>query len=200
MPVLAAVGSTITLIICVTEFRDIEWKNLGTLLFSSLIGIPLGIYILAKVDTHLVLFALGLIVVFFSVYTLFLKSEAAEISEKMGSLFGVAGGVLGGAFNMHGLPIAMYGGLRRWSPRQFRLLISSFFLPTGLVGIFGHWYAGLWNDSFQATYIMAIGPAVVAMYVGKWINSQLHPERFNKLIWAIVMVLGGLLVWRNMLI
>ncbi len=198
VPVLAAVGSTITIVICATEFRKIEWKSLGSLLISSVIGIPIGVYILAKADTAAVLLLLGGIVTLFSAFTLFLKRSNMEIDSRFSPLFGFAGGVLGGAFNMYGLPIAMYGGLRKWSPAQFRLLISSFFLPTGLIGIAGHWYAGLWNGQFRVTYLAAVLPAIGAMYAGKWLNGKIHPERFNKLIWIMVMTLGMLLAFRNL--
>lgn len=197
VPVLAAVGSTITLLICLIDFKSIEWGNVAKLLIPAVLGIPFGVYVLAYLPSEIVLFSLGIVVCCFATYTLFLKRKTLQVSETWGIGFGFAGGVLGGAFNMYGLPVAMFGGLRKWNPGQFRLLLSSFFLPTGLLGIAGHWYVGLWQGSFLHTYLLAIGPSLVAMYVGKKINQRISPEKFQKVIWIFVLILGGLLIYRN---
>lgn len=197
VPVLAAIGSTITLLICVIDFRSIEWNNVAKLLVPAILGIPVGIHILAFLPTSIVLFGLGTVVCCFAAYTLFVKREEYSVSENMGIGFGFAGGVLGGAFNMYGLPVAMFGGLRRWKPAQFRILLSSFFLPTGLIGITGHWYVGLWQGAFFNTYLLALGPSLVAMYLGKKLNQRISPEKFQWIIWTFVLILGGLLVFRN---
>ena len=96
VPVLAAVGSTITLLICLIDYKTIEWGNVTKLLVPAIAGIPFGVYILASLPSGIVLFGLGIIVCAIAAYTLFLARHEYNVSENAGIAFGFVGACLAG--------------------------------------------------------------------------------------------------------
>jgi hypothetical protein len=89
---------------------------------------------------------------------------------------------------MNGPPLAIYGSLRGWSPKQFRATLQGYFLPASLVGMCGYGIAGLWTARVNHFYFWSLPAVVIATLLGRTINHRLHPHRF---LW---MVHGGLLV------
>jgi uncharacterized membrane protein YfcA len=61
--VLAAVGSSMSLVICLMQITQLEWRGLGRLLIPAAIGMPLGIYGLTSLPQSLNMIALGSLVV-----------------------------------------------------------------------------------------------------------------------------------------
>jgi uncharacterized membrane protein YfcA len=194
VPVLTAAATIFSFIMCVIEFKIIDWKQTALLIVSCFIGSPIGIYGLTQLDQSMVLSILGAVIISFSLFTIFVNLDDKNIPKPWGGFFGFIGGILGGAFNMNGVPVAMFGRLRHWSPIKFRAIMAGFFFPTCAIAAFGHYYAGLWTGQFYASFSYAILPSIAMLFLGKWINQRIPADRFHKIIWSIVLVLGIVLI------
>lgn len=83
--------------------------------------------------------ALGLIIISYSVYSLIGKRK---ISLKKDSLFGFSFADLfpdffGGAYGLDGPPLVIYSNMRAWTSPYFRATLQAYFLPAGIIGMFG---------------------------------------------------------------
>jgi uncharacterized protein len=109
--------------------------------------------------------------------------------------FGFIAGGLGGAYNMSGAPVVVYGTLRRWPPAEFRASIHGFYLPTGLVTLAGHGIGGLWTDTVWQITLAALPLAVVAVLLGERLNRAIPSEKFAPLIHTSLILLGAALLF-----
>ncbi|MCK5746808.1 MAG: sulfite exporter TauE/SafE family protein [Oricola sp.] len=122
--------------------RDVHFGEAAGLILSAAAGVPLGIFILAHAPRGPLLVALGLLIAAFSLYSL-LRPPAKELKDRRwGFVAGFLGGILGGAYNIPGPPVILYGAMRRWSPARFLGVTQAFFLPLAIMIGAGHALAG----------------------------------------------------------
>jgi uncharacterized protein len=133
-PVAVLVSITVAAIIVAQDWRDVQVPITVWLVLSSMIGIPLGLLLLRTISESFVKGGLGVVVAAFATATLLNRGAYELKDDRLAWVFGVAAGILGGAYGMNGPPLVVYGALRRWSPGQFRATLQGYFLPASVMG------------------------------------------------------------------
>jgi uncharacterized membrane protein YfcA len=182
--------------IILQDRRHVEWGSAIGLILPSLIGIPLGLLLLAKGDSHLVRLILGIIIVVFSAYSLTGDVKSRLPRSHWGWLIGCGflSGVLGGAFGMNGPPLAFYGALRRWSPQRFRATLQGYFLPASAAGLLGYFALGLMGGAVTRYFLLSLPGAAVAFSLGRAINQRLKDHDFIRFVYVGLIVIGTVLI------
>ncbi len=195
-PLAVLFSVTVAGVIVIQDWRKIQIRSAAGLVISSLFGIPLGLLLLTRVNSHLVKMILGLIVAGFSIYSLTAKLKLHLEKDHPIWLLGAGfcSGILGGAYGMNGPPLAVYGSLRRWSPQHFRATLQGYFLPASLVGLIGYAAIGLWVPAVTRYFLLSLPGAVVAIIIGRALNHRLRGDRFFRYVYAGLIVIGGVLV------
>jgi len=172
------------------NWRDVNLGDGWRLIVGGFIGIPLGLTILHNLPESTILMALGIILIGYGLYNLLTPLMPQLKTETYSFVFGFFAGLLGGAYNVHGPPLVVYGSLRRWSPEQFRVTLQSYFLPAGLFVLFGHIRAGsLTIDSLKLCII--VQPAVIgATILGGYLNHRIPHTEFKRIIYVFLVIIG----------
>lgn len=194
-PLVAFIGPTISILILARSWRRVEYKTAGRLVAATLLGIPFGVYGLARLPEAPLKIALGLIILFYGAFGL-ARPQAKLKNEKawMPWALGASAGVLGGAYNTNGPPIVAYGMLRGWPPESFRATLQGYFLPTGLAILAGHGLAGLWTGEVLRSYVLALPAIVLGVFLGGLLHRKLSHAVFARLAYALFAAMGALLV------
>jgi uncharacterized membrane protein YfcA len=200
-PLVAFMGPTISILILARSWQKVEFGTAGRLVAATLLGIPVGVYGLARLPEAPLKIALGLTILFYGVFGL-ARPHARLRREKrwMPWLLGASAGVLGGAYNTNGPPIVAYGMLRGWPPESFRATLQGYFLPTGLAILAGHGLAGLWTVTVLKSYIYCLPAILLGVFLGGLLNKKLTHEIFAKLVYASLTAMGAFLLLREFLI
>jgi len=198
-PLVAFVGPTISILILARDWRRVEFRSAGPLIAATLLGIPVGIYGLARLPEAPLKIALGSIILIYGLFGLArpgtrLKGERPAFPW----IIGWSAGVLGGAYNTNGPPIVAYGMLRGWPPESFRATLQGYFLPTGLAILAGHGLAGLWTGTVLKTYLYSLPAIVLGVLLGGLLNRKLTHAVFAKLVYASLAVMGAALLLREL--
>ena len=183
-PLAVLVSILVAGVVVVQDWRRIEMRSARGLILFSLLGIPLGVLLLAKTNDHLVRLILGLVIVGFSVHALTFGGRRRLERDHPGWLAfcGFVAGVLGGAYGMNGPPLAVYGALRRWSPQQFRATLQGYFLPASGLLLVAYWLTGLLTPAVAHYYVVSLPFVLVAIFLGRFINQRLSGPRFTVLL------------------
>jgi uncharacterized protein len=199
-PLAVLVSVTVAAVILLQDWRHVDFGGTWRLVASSLVGIPCGLYLLTHVPESTMKGLLGLVIVAFSLYRLTRHDQLVLPDDRFAWIFGVAAGVLGGAYGMNGPPLAVYGGLRRWTQERFRATLQGYFFPASLVGMIGYWWTGLWSAAVTKYYVLSLPIVLVAVFVGRVLNRRIEPRRFVISVDVCLLAIGGLLlaqsVWR----
>jgi uncharacterized membrane protein YfcA len=198
-PLVAFVGPTISLLILAGSWRRVEFKAAGRLVAATLLGIPVGVYGLARLPEAPLKIALGSIILLYGLFGL-VRPPARIETEKawMPWALGVSAGVLGGAYNTNGPPVVAYGMLRGWPPESFRATLQGYFLPAGLAILAGHGLAGLWTPEVLKSYVHALPAIVLGVALGGLLNKKLTGPLFVRIVYASLALMGAAMLLREL--
>ena len=196
-PLFALVETTVAFVMAMTSWRSIDFKAAGRLVIAAIAGIPVGIFLLKFAPESLVVGALGLLLILFGFYRLTGWKLPQLANQNWAYLFGFTGGIFGGAYNIQGPLAVVYGSLAGWQPREFRATLQGYFLPTYLVIVISHALNNLWTQEIWQLYLLSLPVVFTAIWLGSNFNRRLPIERFQKLLFVIFMILGGLLLFQG---
>ena len=190
VPVAVLVSITIAAVIVAQDWQKIHVRSAGWLVFATLFGTPLGLWLLTAAAESVVKAILALVIIAFSAYSLAARTPIELKNDRLAWLFGFVAGILGGAYGMNGPPLVVYGALRRWSPEFFRATLQGYFLPASLIGMAGFWMAGLWVDDVTDYYLLSLPAVLGAILLGRVIHRRLKDRRFLTYVHVGLIALG----------
>jgi uncharacterized membrane protein YfcA len=147
-PLVALVVLVQNIVIIIKYRHAFLWKDMALLCLGALLGVPFGVFALKELDENVILIALGVVLVLYSLYDLS-GNSLPVVKRKWASLFGFVGGGLAGAYNTYGPPIIIYGNCRNWNPETLKSNVQLFGLLNSVLVISVHWY----NQHFTNTVV-----------------------------------------------
>src|SRR5699024_9281084 len=108
-PVAVLVSITVAAVAVFQDWRHVHLRSAGSLFVSTLVGIPIGLWLLSAVPAGVVKTLLAGIIIAFSAFFLVRRSPGVLKTDKLAPLFGFVAGILGGAYGMNGPPLVAYG-------------------------------------------------------------------------------------------
>jgi len=197
-PLFALAALTISIIILLFTYRKLHLKQVIRLMISTIIGIPIGIFILRETDENLIKPILGLIIILFSLYNL-LKPNVIYIKNKLFTyLFGFIAGILGGAYNVNGPPIVFYASFKKWDPISFRATLQGYFFVTGILLVSSHMIVGNITYSVIQYYVFIVPVLLIGIFIGGKIHYKIEVEIFKKYVYLLMFFLGLFLMFTSL--
>jgi uncharacterized protein len=192
-PVVGLVSLVVAVGVLVTSWRHVDLGAVRRLLAGSLVGIPLGVVVLTRLDETILRVTLGVVVIGFGLYRL-LSPNMPELKNRAWAFpFGLIAGCFGGAYNIGGPPIVIYGVMRRWGAARFRGTLQGYFLVTSLVIAIAQGVAGLWTEKVFVYSIFSVPGAVIALLFGERASRRIDPAAFERYL-ALLLIALGLLI------
>ena len=189
----ATLTFTVALLVVIQDWRNVHVRSAGWLVLSTLFGIPLGLLVLKTVSEAVIKTILGAFIIAFAVYSLTGRKPELH-NDRLAPLFGFTAGILGGAYGMNGPPLVVYGVLRRWQPVQFRATLQGYFLIASIAGMAGYAFTGLWTRAVSNYFLLALPPALIAIFLGRAIHRRLSGTRFLIAVNIALALIGVLLM------
>lgn len=193
-PVAVLVSITVALVIVAQDWRHVNFRIAAWLVFSTLFGIPVGLWVLKNVPESVVKGFLGVMIVAFALYTLLVRRRGELKNDRLAWLFGFAAGILGGAYGVNGPPLVIYGTMRGWPPENFRATLQGYFLPASVLGMTGYWFAGLWTPAVSRYYLLSLPSVIPAIFLGRWLHRRLNPRQYLLYVHIALIAVGAALL------
>lgn len=181
------------------------WKNIDRPVFKhlsigTLIGIPFGLLLVTIASQSLITLILGGFLIMYGIYSLTqTKTKKGQTSSTIdrpiwASFFGFLAGALGSAYNMNGIPIVVYGTMRKWEPLVFRESLQAHFLISSFFIILGHLLGGFWTKELLILYLFSLPLTLSAHLIGKIVYGKIPTHKFERYIFILIIFLGISLV------
>jgi len=189
-PLVALVAILIESILLLRYRESLDVRAIWRVVLAALVGTPLGVVFLSRVDEILASSILGIVIAGYALYALL----GLKLPHLEGSLWaysaGLVGGLLGGAYNTSGPPVIVYADCRRWQPDVFKSNLQGYFIISSLAVVVSHalngnitqqvWHAFWWTLPF-------IGVGLVAgLSLDRWLN----PVVFRRVALSLLVVMG----------
>jgi len=194
-PVTAVVVLTIyaivfSVVVVVPLRRELTPRALVDLLIGSVIGTPLGVWVLATLPITALNRLIGAVLIVVVALELFRALPTQLAGRGWGLGAGFLSGLVGGAVGTPGPPIIIYATTQRWSPRTLKANVTGFFVVNQALTLAGYWWAGLLTREVKIAALVGMG-AGIALF------GRLDPARFRRLVFALLLFSGVVLLVRG---
>lgn len=194
------VGLTVAAMTITSGWRHIDRSILIWLTVATLAGIPVGLLLVTLAPAVVVTKTLGVFLIVYSIYSLIrdtiTQTAAPDWLSRRGWVlpFGFAAGMLGSAYNVTGVPVVVYGTLRRWNQSRFHSTLQAHFLVAGFFVVIGQALSGLWTTNLFLLYGLSLPAIIIATLLGMFLHRRIPTESFKRYVFFIIMALGVLLL------
>ena len=172
-------------------------RELLALVPAMVIGSALGAWLLFAVPVRTLMLLLGVFVVLYALNGLRPKQPQPPLSPRWAWWFGGAGGVLSALFGAGGWVYSMYLVRRLEDPQQIRATQTAVLTVSSFIRVTLFAVAGTYFDKALLLLVLALLPAMaLGLYVGHRINLKLDRKQFLRVLYGVLLLTGGSLVWR----
>ena len=190
VPLVALLSVCIQISILIRLRSAFSFKAVIPLMIASIIGIPIGVLLLRRLDETVLLTGLGILVLAYAIYAL-AKLRTPQLKHRAwGGLAGLLGGMLSGAYNVGGPPVVIYGQCRGWKASAFKSNLQGYFLAGGITVIATHWTMGNMTSAVLGELPLAFVGMVTGLVLAFSIDRKLKPETFNTIILWLLVIMG----------
>ncbi|WP_433896557.1 sulfite exporter TauE/SafE family protein [Sphingobacterium mizutaii] len=196
VPLAVMLSIVIALVVVIQDHKKIHFHSAKWLIIYAVLGLPLGILILTYANETIVKTGLGLLIILYSLYSLyFTKNKALEEDNKFWLFVcGFLSGVFGGAYGLNGPPLVVYGNLRQWSAKHFRATLQAYFLPVSLLSVVGYYSKGLITTQVNIYFLYSLITTIPAIFLGRYLNHKLKDGAFFRYVYWGLMVISVVLI------
>lgn len=193
-PMVALTALTLYTINVLRYRRSIDLGEVFRLGLASAVGVPIGVWLLSSVDEHLFKQVMGASLIAFALYSLFRPAISWRPGRSWVYPAGFLAGCLGGAYNVPGPPVVIYGSLRQWPRDEFRGILQSLFLINGSLVVTSHLLAGNVTTQVLTYWIYAMPPLLLGVLVGSLADRRVNRDAFRVLVQVMILLMGIALV------
>jgi uncharacterized membrane protein YfcA len=197
VPIVALLGFLVAGSVLFAHRRSLRRGAVLPPLVGALIGVPLGVAFLTGSEPALLRVTLGVVLIVFAVHGLLGRAPvpAAETDhagwrDAVGGAAGIAGGALGGAFNVGGPPLIVYVTWRGLRPDVMKATLQCCFLVGSCVQLplFVH------HGIVTRDAVVSAGAGVPAMGLGLaagfLLSRRISRVAFRRLVLLLLLALG----------
>jgi len=195
IPAWTLIGLTAGVTLIGRDWAHIAWREIARLLPTCLIGVAVGLYVFTALDSHTLAQGLGVLIVLYGAYSLWLSWRPQTRLKASPRLIAPAAGALGGAVGttfgtMASVFFAIYFDVTRMAKDAFRASMSAILVALGIVRGAGYWAVGEYTRDVLITVAIALPMMLAGIFVGNRIHTGLSELAFRRLVSAALMVSG----------
>lgn len=191
------VGLTVAVLSTASRSRQVDKAALLRLSVGTVLGLPLGLVLLLYVPERVTAAALGGFLVLYAGYGLVPTPTPERAGLRWAYPTGMLAGALGSAYNFNGVPVVVYGMLRRWRPAVFRGTLQAHFVVSGVFVVSAQALGGVWTAALPRLFAFSLPAIGLATWCGHRLHRRIPAERFARYVHVLVLALGLLLVVRT---
>jgi uncharacterized membrane protein YfcA len=199
VPLMAIIVLELQLLMIVRYHMALNIQTVWRIWAAAVLGIPIGILFLSRIPEAIAITLLGLILIFYVLYSIFNLPVPALKNPNWAYFFGFLSGMGGGAYNMAGPSMIIYGDTQRWEPKLFKGNLQGCFLLISVVAILTHSLSGNVTGDVLQKSLFAIPFVVVGALTGFYLDRLINSAIFRKIVLSLLLILGINLVltwWR----
>ena len=194
-PMVTFLGIISSGLILLKDYRHIEWRPLRQLLPWCGLGVVIGVYLFANLDSETLGKALGVFAIGYGVHSMWRTIRPAPPRrlpiDAITPVAGTVGGFVGSLFGASaGMFFAMYLDLLKLPKLAFRATVAAVLVGLGVMRGAGY----LWAGAFDREALIVCAAALPVMAVGVWAGNHLHTNldelKFKRFV-AVVLILSG---------
>ena len=189
-PLVAGTGLVLEALMLIRYRTSLKVDAIWRVLAASLVGAPLGVYLLNRINEKFALLALGIVILGYALYAL-IGFRLPQLNHPLWAwVTGLFSGILGGAYNTSGPPLVIYGNCRRWSAGEFKSNLSGFFVINSIMVTASHLWSGHFTSQTLRILPWTLPAMVLGFLAGQTLDKWISPAFFRTMVLILLVALG----------
>lgn len=193
------IGSTLAQCVTIWRFRSsIAWPRLAPFLFAGVLGVPLGTWMLERVDAEMVRNAVGVFLVAYGIWGLAtprLRAGALGRPATDGAV-GFIGGVLGGLAGLSGALPTIWCQLRGWSRDEQRGVYQPYILVMQVWSLAALSASGGLTTHALRSFALTLPVLALGVGLGMALYARIDERAFRRVVLLLLLASGvALVLW-----
>ncbi|MCJ8499657.1 sulfite exporter TauE/SafE family protein [Desulfatitalea alkaliphila] len=199
VPFLFVYNVVINLVLLAQLRNHVHPRRIAVQMAGFVPGALLGLYALIQLPDTLLKLVIGITLMGFALWSLARTDGVrGELHWAWNGSAGVVSGLLGGAIYMAGPPIIVLNALTHMDRFAFKADLQAFFLLSNLYLAVAYGSMGLFSWSLFRLNIYLAPLMLAGVAAGSLICRRISNQRFQGLAHLLLMVMGIILVWREL--
>lgn len=179
-------------------------RTLAIMLPGAAVGILAGYLLAAKVSAVTILAVLGAISILFAVHRLWLarggriaapRDVPPALDAALGVGLGAASGFTSQIAHAGQPPFQMWVLPKALPPASLVGTTAIYFATINWIKVPAYWALGQFTRENLLTAAALLPVAIASTFAGVWLVRRIDPARFYTLIYVLMMLVGGQLLW-----
>jgi uncharacterized membrane protein YfcA len=175
------------------EWNNIDFSILYKLAFPTLIGVVLGILVLAFTNPILLKKALGIFIILYVIYVSLIKADF-QVGRKLVAMLGILGGFFSGVFSTGGPLYVISVKNMAIDVKTFRATMIGIMGLITLVRIPMLSVSGILTFDHWKVALIIFPVFLLAQYIGKVVYSKIDEFYFKKVLLVLLFFSGTVLI------
>ena len=182
---LAGIG--ITIFMFVPLRKKVKWWIVARVIAGMAIGIPVGVWILVRVNERYLAIGLGIFILLYIVYDLLFRHRIkSQIPLFFGYLAGFIGGAFAGAITAGGPPIVAFFSSLEYDKETTKANVLAYITVASLYKVVFLIYYRLITQQMLIYSAMLLIPSFVGMLAGKALFDRISNVMFRRVVLGIL--------------
>ena len=182
------------LFISVREIKNIDLKQLGIILCGMVPGVLVGMWLFTTLPLRILMLIYGIVVVLIGAKRLFFPTQK-ELPKPVRILALILSGLMQGMFTSGGPFLVIYAVSAIPDKNRFRATLSTVWTVINTYMVGRMIFAGMYAGEAKMLTIYSLIPVALAIFTGKKVADRLDRELFLKVVYALLIVSGVLLIY-----
>jgi uncharacterized membrane protein YfcA len=181
-------------------WHAVRLRQLWPMLTAGVLGVPIGVSLLARLDAGSFRLGVGLLLIVFSTAMLLAgKRPVLQRTSRVADVaIGLGGGILGGLAGLSGPLPTMWAALHGWTKDQRRAVFQAYNLTVLSVALSALVVKGMIGPEIGWLLLWALPGTLSGAWVGVRVYRRLSDQRFHRLLLGLLAIAGGTLVWPSL--
>ena len=190
VPIILILEVLISIFMIPYIWNKIDWKFVIKIIFGSLLGIPIGLYLLKYLNPQVVHLSACLLIIFFLIL-LMNGFTNQKINNNYGKFFtGIISGTMNGLTTLGGLPVTLFLLITSIQPAVIRGSLAALFFLTDIYAFILSFFAGI----VDMTTIYRSLPLIVILPIGVFIGDKFFikskEETYRKVVFYFLIFIS----------
>lgn len=201
IPVIAGLQLLSTAEFSARNWRQVVWPEMLHIMPSLLLGVLVGLYLFYQLDARAIAKGLGLFIIAYAIYAMATAAQEEAAPRRLpwpvSVLLNTGGALIGALFGGASSPFyVIYLRALCLSRDAFRATMTTVILLQVVLRIGGYAGMGLFDAGAMLMSAIALPFMLLGGRLGDVIAKRVPVQTFNRIVGAVLLVSGTMLVWK----
>lgn len=180
-------GIAITIYLFVPLRKKVKWWVVVRVLAGMTLGIPVGVWILVRVNERYLAIGLGIFILLYVVYDLLFRHRIkSQVPLFFGYFAGFVGGAFAGAITAGGPPIVAFFSSLEYDKERTKANVLAYITVASLYKVIFLVYYRLITGQMLVYSALLLIPSFVGMLGGKAVFNRISNDAFRRVVLGIL--------------